>query len=164
MLSLNILFCLMRHKEEKNPLNIPYWSLPSMWQYTTYKFTILPSTSGMFPVPSAALILNRYYTCVSNLSFPTVNGTGVTVCSFICKDHPRTKDKLSFSQLQSRASRRLTRTLLKSFTGSYLMERAQSLVLTRLMSPSFPEAMLSAADSLGFPGHRTSAHFSVSAV
>lgn len=57
----------------------------------------------------------------------------------------------------------VTGTLLKSFTGSYLMERAQSLVLTRLMSPSLSEARLSAAASLGFPVHTAHAPFSTSA-
>lgn len=58
----------------------------------------------------------------------------------------------------------LAGTLLKSFTGSYLMERAQSLVLTRLMSPSFSEAKLSAAVSLGFPVHSTHTHYISSAM
>lgn len=39
--------------------------------------------------------------------------------------------------------------------GSYPVERAQSLVETRLMSPSFSEAVARAAVSAGFPFHRT---------
>lgn len=49
----------------------------------------------------------------------------------------------------------LSVTLLKSLTGSYPVERAQSLVDTLLMSPSFSEAVARAAVSSGFPVCRT---------
>lgn len=42
-------------------------------------------------------------------------------------------------------------TLLNNLTGSYPVERAQSLVETLLMSPSFSEAVARAAVSSGFP-------------
>lgn len=50
-------------------------------------------------------------------------------------------------------------TLLKSFMESYPVERAQSLVETRLMSPSFSEAVARAAVSSGFPVRRTYPHY-----
>lgn len=46
-------------------------------------------------------------------------------------------------------------TLLNNLTGSYPVERAQSLVETRLMSPSFSEAVARAAVSSGFPAYRS---------
>lgn len=46
-------------------------------------------------------------------------------------------------------------TLLNNLTGSYPVERAQSLVEIRLMSPSFSEAVARAAVSSGFPVYRS---------
>lgn len=45
-------------------------------------------------------------------------------------------------------------TLLKSLTESYPVDRAHSLVETRLMSPSLSEAVARAAVSSGFPFNR----------
>ena len=76
-----------------------------------------------------------------------------------CNTHTYPKSPLTDSSLPKVILKQLpqtdTPTLLKSLTGSYPVDRAQSLVLTRLMSPSCSEALALAAASAESPGQHT---------